>query len=278
MRRRRVQVLNASITSDMFDYYFKPGREEKLRLFAEHGFDYLHWCDDWNVDVYYTRGEMELYRGLVESAGLKCMDVHGTATEAIRIDASDEALLERYVMLLENRVEFCYAIGGDAVVIHPPRVEEDGLSQRLERSKRVLDRMRPLCEELGVFLAVENVHRSDEKILEHYFEAYPPEYVGFCFDSGHANIHGNMRALYGFADRLRVLHLHDNKGKKDDHQPPYWGTIDWDEVMDWIGGSGYRKPLNFEIAHDPKLFNGMMKEYMEHSVASISRVMDLLDT
>jgi len=268
-------ALNASITSDMFDYYFRPGREEKLRLFAEHGFEHLHWCDDWNADVFYTRGEMELYRRLIESAGFRCIDVHGTATEAIRIDTSDEALLERYLVLLENRVEFCYAIGGDAVVIHPPGVEEVGLSLRLERSKRVLDGVRPLCEELGVSLAVENVYRSDEKILEYYFEAYPPEYVGFCFDSGHANVNGNLKRLYGFGGRLRALHLHDNRGERDDHQPPFWGTLDWGEVMGWIRDSRYRKPINFEITHNPEFYGGTMEGFLGLAVRSVRKALAL---
>ena len=72
--------MRASITSDMFNYSLKPGMAEKLRLFREHGFEYLHWCDDWNNDRLYTREEMSLYRWLVASAGLTCLDVHGTAT------------------------------------------------------------------------------------------------------------------------------------------------------------------------------------------------------
>jgi sugar phosphate isomerase/epimerase len=267
-----------SITSDMFNYSFNPGMEEKLRLFADHDFDYLHWCDDWNNDVFYTREDMALYRRLVESSGLKCLDVHGTATSTIRIDSESEDEWRTYKKLLENRIEFCSQMGGDAVVVHPPRVEGEGaLSLRLERSLRTLDSVKPLCDDLGIAIAVENVYRSDEMILALYFERYPPEFVAFCFDSGHANINGNLGALSGFADRLKVLHLHDNKGEKDDHQPPYWGTIDWGEVMGWIGGSGYGKPLNFEIAHDPELFEGTMEEYMEHSVASIRKVLDLLD-
>lgn len=271
-------TFRVSITSDMFNYSFRPGMEEKLGLFADHGFEYLHWCDDWDNDAFYTREDMAHYRRLVESSGLRCLDVHGTATPTIRIDSESEDAYKAYKRLLENRIEFCSLIGGDAVVVHPPRVEGEGaLSLRLERSLRVLDSVKPLCDELGITIAVENVHRSDERILAQYFERYPPEFVAFCFDSGHANINGNLRALYKFADMLKVLHLHDNKGEKDDHQPPYWGTIDWDEVMGWIGGSGYGKPPNFEIAHDPELFSGTMEEYMEYSVASIRKVLDMLE-
>jgi len=43
-----------SITTDMFDYTFKPTKVEKLNLFKEFGFEYIHWCDNWNDDVFYT--------------------------------------------------------------------------------------------------------------------------------------------------------------------------------------------------------------------------------
>jgi sugar phosphate isomerase/epimerase len=260
----------------MFNYYFKPAMERKLRLFAEHGFEHLHWCDDWDADIIYTREEMGLYRWMVDSAGLECLDVHGAATEAIRVDSWTESARARYIGLLKNRIEFCSLMGGDAVVVHPPRFEDPELSRRLKSSTRVFDAVTPLCGELGVAIAVENCYPSDEKIIECYLDAYPPELFGFCFDSGHANINGNMEQLFRFGDRLRALHLHDNGGAKDDHQPPYWGTVDWGRVMGWIGRSGYRKPINFEVTHDPRLFDGTMDGFLGYTASSIRRAMTLL--
>ena len=267
---------NVSITTDLFNYSFKPNMETKLWLFTEHGFRYLHWCDDWNNDVAYTKEDMALYNQLMESVGLKCLDVHGTATETIRIDSEDEGLLRKYTELLENRIEFCSVVGGDAVVVHPPRPQSESVfGPGLERSIRVLDRVRSLAEDFGVTIALENCSPYDERVIEALLAVYPPGFVGFCYDSGHANIHGNLERLKGFGDRLRVLHLHDNRGEKDDHQPPYWGTIDWPNVMKWIRESGYRKPVNFEIAHDSELFEGTMEEYMLYAVKAIDRAMVL---
>jgi len=269
--------MDVSITSDMFNYHFKPGMERKLQLFAEHGFGYIHWCDDWDNDLIYTREEMVTYSMLIESAGLECLDVHGTATGTIRIDSEDNGAFETYIKLLENRIEFCYTVGGDAVVIHPPRYGGSELSWRIDRSTKVIDAVRPLCADLGVAIAVENCHPSDENILKTYFERYPTEYVGFCFDSGHANLNGNMDRLLKFNDRLKVLHLHDNKGERDDHQPPLSGTVNWSQVMGWIKESGYAKPINFEVTHDPDLFEGTMDEFLDYTRNSILKVMALLD-
>jgi len=266
--------MRVSITSDMFNYSFRPRMDRKLVLFADHGFEYLHWCDDWSNDTLYHEEDMKHYRRLVDDAGLRCLDVHGTATDSISIDADDSAR-KAYVKLLENRVEFCSVMDGDSVVIHPPRYEAPLLDKRLERSIQTLDAIRPLCEDLGVMIAVENCAQSDERILGTYFSKYPPEFVGFCFDSGHANINGNMDDLFEFGDRLKALHLHDNKGKSDDHQPPFFGSVDWGRVMGWINESGYGKPLNFEVTHYKRLFKGSMVDFLDQATWSIKRVLEL---
>ena len=267
--------MDVSITSDMFNYSFKIEMEKKLRLFAEHGFKYIHWCDDWNNDVVYTQEEIKRYSQLVETAGLGCIDVHGTATSRICVDAEEYGLQDQYLRLLENRIEFCSSVGGDAVVIHPPRRRGKDYSPSLKRSLRVLEKVRRLCEELGITLAIENCFPEDEEAISFYLDKFPPELVGFCFDSGHAHINGNFDQLLGFGERLRALHLHDNRGGKDDHQPPFYGTIDWNRVLRWIKDSKYTKPINFEITHNPKSFSGNADEYLKYSMSAIQKFINL---
>lgn len=265
----------ASITTDMFNNSFRLNMERKLLLFAESGFKYIHWCDDWDSELLYTKDNIELYCQLVESCGLKCIDVHGAETETIHIAAEEEDVLQEYVRLLENRIEFCSAIGGDAIVIHPPSDDSGSrsLDWKLDRSLHILESVMPLCEDLGVVLAVENCNPFDEKILGYYFERYPPEFVGFCFDSGHAHLNSNFDELMKFSSRLRALHLHDNRGKEDEHQPPFWGTIDWERVMQWIERSEYPKPINFEILHDPRFFEGTPEGFLDYTVRSIRKTL-----
>jgi sugar phosphate isomerase/epimerase len=207
------------------------------------------------------------------------MDVHGVETDAVHIAAEDKGALAKFIRLLENRMEFCAAVGGDAVVVHPPIWEADprASSWRLNRSLRVFESVRSLSEDLGIVLAVENCHPSDEKLLGCYFARYPPEFVGFCFDSGHAHLNKNTDELMKFYGRLKALHLHDNRGSEDDHQPPFWGMVDWGRVMRWIGRSGYVKPINFEITHDPRYFEGTAEEFLAFTAKSIRRALSLID-
>ena len=257
-----------SITTDMFNYSHKLDMETKLELFANRGFRYVHWCDDWNNGVHYSEKEMRAYCQSVASSGLKCLDVHGSDAPGIKIGTSDQGARKEYVRLLENRVKFCSVIGGDAVVVHPPKEAAD-----LTRSVQVLEIVRPACEDLGIVLAIENCFSEDDRLLAHYFDRFPRDFVGFCFDSGHANLNKNLDRLMDFSSRLKVLHLHDNRGEVDDHQPPLWGTVDWPVVIQWITQSGYAKPFNFEITHRPRYFEGRPEEYLDNAVSSILKAL-----
>ena len=259
-----------SITSDMFNYSTKPGMEKKLRLFLDYGFEYLHCCDDWANDKMYSRSEMTVYRDLLDDIGLTCLDVHGTATRKYSIGAQDPDDHKVYIKLLENRIEFTAFIGGDAVVVHPPNYEKPETQKRLLRSREAIEAVWSLCKEHGVVLAIENCNHGDDAVLERYFEAYPPEFVDFCYDSGHANINDNFEALKKFRDRLVVTHLHDNRGDTDAHQYPGYGTIDWSDVINWIGD--FYKPLNWEVTHYPDLFEGSMEDFIAATVGSINEI------
>jgi sugar phosphate isomerase/epimerase len=257
-----------SITTDMFNYSFKLDMETKLNLFADKGFRFIHWCDDWNSGILYSQKDIERFRQIIASCGLKCQDVHGSEAPGIMIGAHDEGAMEQYVKLLGNRIEFCSAIGGDAVAIHPPKEASD-----YARSLKPIESVRSLCEELGIALAVENCFPDDDKLLAQYFEQYPSRFVGLCFDSGHANVNGNVDDVMKLKGRPRVLHLHDNRGKEDDHQPPFYGTVDWQKVMRWIEQTGYSKPLNFEITHQPRYFEGTPEDYLDYAVRSILKAL-----
>ena len=260
--------MQLSITTDIFNYSLKPSLDEKLALFKRHGFDYIHWCDNWDDDVIYSTEEMKKHVHSIKDAGLKCLDVHGTAAGIFRVDSLNPEGWRGYVKLLENRIKFCHELGGDAVVVHPPQLYQPNMEKRVHVSKKTLEAVKPMCLDLGVALAVENCYRTDHMILGDYFHLYEPEFIGWCYDSGHANNHKNLENVKLFGDRLLVTHLHDNRGETDDHQYPGWGTINWEGVSRWLRGLNYTKPLNLEVTHDPRHFKGTIDEFMDAVVTS----------
>ena len=73
--------------------------------------------------------------------------------------------------------------------------------------------------------------------------------VGVCLDYGHAHLMGDLcEAIEELSGHMWTTHVHDNGGKRDDHLPPYAGTIDWDAAMMETQKIGYDGALMFEVA------------------------------
>ena len=259
-----------------------------LALIGQAGVRFVDWAHDSQDGRVYTPAEMDRMAGLLEANGLKCQQVHGFEDSQFNPVARGEAL-DRYVAIQGNRIELCARLGGDTVVLHIPGVfcevwDGRGLSMRepTERSTIALDRLRPLCERLGITLAVENSglvrYDRDLERIDFYVSRYPATFITFCLDVGHANRQGPgaLEGLAAYAARLSALHLHDNKGQKDDHQPPLFGTVDWKSLLGWLHEIGYARSLSFELLFDRRLFSGELPEYVAYAARRIRQVLSLV--
>lgn len=73
--------------------------------------------------------------------------------------------------------------------------------------------------------------------------------VGVCLDYGHAHLMGDLgEAIETLSGHLWTTHVHDNRGRTDDHLVPYGGSIDWDVAMMETQKIGYDGALMFEVS------------------------------
>jgi len=94
------------------------------------------------------------------------------------------------------------------------------------------------CIKHKLKIAIENVFERNPDNLCHLLSKLPPEHFGFCFDAGHANLFTEVEMkvwLDSLGDRLFEMHIHDNKGKYDDHLPPGDGNIRYEEIFNMVG-------------------------------------------
>lgn len=129
------------------------------------------------------------------------------------------------------------------IVRHSSRV---GYDAWLKQNIAFLSSLRGKAHRLGVQLAVENMAgipypaHSDETVYGSRAEdlrALADRLdMGICWDVGHAHLSGLCQAaeLTVIGDRLRMLHLHDNDGRRDRHLIPFTGTVDWRSVADGL--------------------------------------------
>ena len=241
--------MDLAITTDYHDVPAEVPRELQLQRIAAAGFRHVHWCWEWCTPTTYDEPGLEQARGWLAAQHLALIDTHAcTSGEATEHDP-DPARRARCRALHTDRLKFTAALGGDAIVLHCLGGADP--AERLARMIATLRDLEPLARELGVALAVENLTNHDANVLclTGLYEAFEPEVLGFCFDSGHANIAGDTDWLIEHAfPRLKVLHLHDNNGQADQHALPGQGTVDWAKVVAAIRATGYAKPINFEVA------------------------------
>ncbi len=237
-----------------------------LRAIAEMGFSHIHWCHHWNCDFMYDQSEIEHIASLLKMYGLQLADVHGSeGREKFWYSPQEYARLAG-VELVKNRIDFCAELGGDAIVMHVYPLPLDSMQAEFVwgQLRKSLDALQPYVKERGIKIAIENlidfpgVHFSGVSVdqasdnwdlIQRIFEAYPPEFVGLCYDSGHANLGYDRSArLENFLDRLLVLHLNGNDGTADQHRNLFVNPIDWEQLAKWIATSVYDKPMSLEVS------------------------------
>lgn len=165
-----------------------------------------------------------------------------------------------------------------------------------EQTERFLDSIAPMAKEMGITICIENLYdslgrhlvegpccnaRKAVERIDRMNEKYHAEVLGFCFDTGHANLAGidceEFIAMLG--NRLKVLHIHDNDGVRDLHQIPFTFTrtrenlpsTDWDGFIRGLQKIKYDKVLSFETAPVLRSFPGELKEDVLDMLAKIGR-------
>ena len=155
-------------------------------------------------------------------------------------------------------------------VAHPQSFPELNHERKpcLEGNRRILDQFVDLGVKCGVRTAIENMppmldgaypmrfgmHYDDVIELVDSYNA--PEWVGICWDTGHANLAriDQSRGLRAVGSRLIALHLNDNCGKKEDeHLLPGIGTVDWMAVLQALVDIDYQGDLTYETGRVGKL-------------------------
>lgn len=112
----------------------------------------------------------------------------------------------------------------------------DWMQKQFELNKRLLKRIDLYAKDLGLMIFVENsskkwITTNLPQDLVELIEGL--ENTKACFDVGHAHVNGyNLSEFYKYIrNHLGVVHLHDNDGTKDQHLPPYSGSIDWASLL-----------------------------------------------
>lgn len=195
-------------------------------------------------------------------------------------------------------MQLCKFLECPHIVIHGLKMARFLGSEDLEweETQKFIEYIAPMAKEMGITVCIENlydsigghlvegpccnVYKTVERI-DRMNEKYGAEVLGFCFDTGHANLVGIdfEKFITTLGDRLKVLHIHDNDGGADLHQIPYTfaktrenkASTDWNGFIRGLKAIKYDKVLSFETSPVLSSFPGEMKKDVLAFIARIGK-------
>jgi len=155
------------------------------------------------------------------------------------------------------------ALGGRLLVCHPGYEfwKYGGRDHLwLEQSLRFWPRLLEQAAEAGIVVALENIFETRPHTLLDLLAALDSPWFGHCFDVGHWRLFARTPLSEWFsllAPRLVHLHLHDNRGERDDHLPVGEGDIDFPQLARLVSALPQRPSMTLEAHSEADLFRSL---------------------
>ena len=172
--------------------------------------------------------------------------------------SSDATVRARAVAETELAAQIARRIPVNVLVTHvglPRSQSSDAPADSRGAALRSIEEVQRVAGPLGVRIAVEVIPNELSRAgsLVHFVENELDELdghpVGICLDFGHAHLGGDLLdAIDTVSEHVITTHVHDNRGRTDDHLVPFDGTIDWPAALTAVQKVGYEGALLFEIA------------------------------
>jgi sugar phosphate isomerase/epimerase len=243
-------------------YHDQRLSREHLAQIAAHGFE--------AVEVFATRSHFDYHdpaaiarlgEWLTET-GLALHGIHApivqsmssgdTWGEAISNAVGDAAKRQAAVREADTALNIARQIRTEVMVVHLGTPASQGGENNRTAAVRSVEDICRLAEPLGIRVALEVIPNplSDAASLVAMLEReldFPR--TGVCLDFGHAFLLGDVAdAIETVAEHLITTHVHDNRGKKDEHLVPFEGKINWDTALMTMQKVGYDGTYLMELA------------------------------
>ena len=223
------------------------------------------------VEVFATRSHFDYHdpvaiRELKEwlaEAGLRLHSVHAPITDAFANGRGqrnfstalrDSDARKATMREMEIAVNIAATLPFSFFVVHlgvPDAWQPGSDDNNRDAAIRSVEEIQAMAARAGVKVALEVMGNSLStapdliEILERTFEGAD---LGICMDVGHAHLLGDTAdAIETTSEYLVTTHIHDNRGKSDDHLVPFQGSIDWAATIMAFEKIGYDGVLMYEV-------------------------------
>ena len=263
---------------------------EKYKALKISGFDSLDFNLADTDSAPYTLSDKDFVtyldeeKAIAESAGISIHQVHGPWCWPIR-EVTPDGMTERLASM--KRCVFATAgLGAKYMVIHPimpngieDRYDEEKSADTVEKNISFMSELASYAKDLGVVVCLENMPFTNftlstpEEIADIVHKVNSDNFK-MCLDTGHSVIFKGWQphvAIEKYSDIIKVLHVHDNRGRDDEHLLPLGnGIIDWKAFSDSLKKVGFDGVLSLECAPGKKLPADLYIDFLK-SYAKLAR-------
>ena len=222
---------------------------ELLGQIADAGFTGVEiFCSRGHFD-YTSKTEARDVGAMLDSLGLTLTSLHAPTSRDLsatreggqplsicevervrRIEAMDE---------LKRAIDVAEDLPFPRMIFHMGGTRETADPRKRDAAFSSLEHLILHARHVGVMICVENTtsEMGDPAYLRSFYDETRLTGLRFNFDIGHAHLADGPeeeRVEKGFAPLRHLVegaHIHDNHGEKDEHLPPYDGTIDWEKSI-----------------------------------------------
>lgn len=232
---------------------------------AAHGFEAVEVFATRTHFDYHDRAAVSELAGWVRGAGLRVHAIHapivlslanGRWGPAFSNATADEAARNRAVQETAAALNLAREIETRFLVVHlgvPAAQKPSAQDNNRDAALKSVEQIYRLAEPLGVAVALEvipNALSTAASLVDLIEDDLELPRVGICLDFGHAFLLGDaVEAVEAASGHLITTHVHDNKGRSDDHLMPFDGGIDWTTVLMSMQKVGYESTYMFEVAN-----------------------------
>ena len=235
---------------------------------------------------------------------VRWVQAHAAAAEVKTTGKKED--FDRNMNYMKRSLECCGILEIPWAVFHhidDPMVAGSDLSPR-DFNLKIFDELLETAQKHKVGIAIENTHfpffagnaiaRGTEDLID-LVDTLGSEYVGVCWDIGHANLNWLYKGAESLANqsqqlkligsRLKATHIHDNNAKKmaaavklsepnaafvaDEHIQPFMGTVDWDDVIKGLDEINYSHYFTYETHNS---VNNLPDEVVSSALVHLRKV------
>ena len=250
-------------------YYDRRLAPEHLAELAEFGFREIELFATLGHFDYGDPSAVEALGRWLADARLSLHSVHAPIVDRIEngrwgrmlsTASADETARRQAVAECLAALEIARTIPFRFLVVHlgvPDALSSGDGDNSAAAARRSLEELTAAASSLGVQAAVEvipNALSTPDRLVQLIEDELdlPAAAVGICLDMGHAAIMGDLAdAVDIVSGEMVTTHVHDNRGRRDDHLVPFDGRIDWATGLMSLQKVGYDGALVFELASGP---------------------------